>query len=84
MVDKDNIGIRRGAAVRGREAIWQSRLVMLIMINIAQMWILSAAIEAALAEHYDQLRPLIVASGVCWFIALTIFLWWKPPPKRLK
>lgn len=63
---------------RGRTAIWQARLVLLIMINIAQLWILSATIEAGLAAHYKQLVPLIVASGVCWAIALTIFLWWKP------
>lgn len=67
---------------RGRTAVWQSRLVMLVMINLAQLWILSATIEAALAQHYDKLIPLIVASGVCWIIALTIFLWWKPAPRR--
>ena len=63
---------------RGRAAIWQARLVMLIMINLAQMWILSAAIEAALANDYHQLLPLVVASAVCWLISLTIILWWKP------
>ena len=31
----------------GRTAVWQARLVMLVMINLAQLWILSAAIEAA-------------------------------------
>jgi cytochrome bd-type quinol oxidase subunit 2 len=67
---------------RGRTAVWQSRLVMLVMINLAQLWILSAAIEAALARHFGQLWPLIIASAVCWAIALTIFLWWKPAPKR--
>ncbi|MGH9819300.1 MAG: hypothetical protein ACRD43_03950 [Pyrinomonadaceae bacterium] len=66
----------------GRTAVWQARLVLLVMINIAQLWILSATIEAALAAHYKQLVPLIVASGICWFIALTIFLWWKPVEKR--
>ena len=63
---------------QGRSAIWQARLVLLVMINIAQLWILSATIEAALAGHYKQLVPLVIASGVCWVIALTIFLWWKP------
>ena len=67
---------------RGRTAVWQSRLVMLVMINLAQLWILSAAIEAALARHFDKLWPLIIASVVCWSIALTIFLWWKPAPRR--
>jgi hypothetical protein len=52
------------------------------MINITQLWILSATIEAALAGHFKQLVPLIVASGVCWVIALTIYLWWKPAKQR--
>ncbi len=39
----------------GRTAVWQARLVLLVMINIAQLWILSATIEAALAGHYKQL-----------------------------
>lgn len=66
----------------GRTAVWQARLVLLVMINIAQLWILSATIEAALAAHYKQLVPLVVASGICWLIALTIFLWWKPAARR--
>ena len=67
---------------KGRTAVWQARLVLLVMINIAQLWILSATIEAALADHYKQLVPLVIASGVCWVIALTIFLWWKPAERR--
>jgi hypothetical protein len=67
---------------RGRSAILQARLVLLVMINLAQLWILSAAIEAALGEEYKQLLPLVIASGVCWAIALTIFLWWRPTSER--
>jgi len=52
------------------------------MINIAQLWILAATIEAALAGEFNQLKPLIAASVVCWVIALTIFLWWKPASAR--
>jgi hypothetical protein len=70
------------AVTRGRTAVWQARLVLLVMINIAQLWILSATIEAALAAHYKQLVPLVIASGVCWLIALSIFLWWKPAERR--
>ncbi|HJS51303.1 MAG TPA: hypothetical protein VJ781_05335 [Pyrinomonadaceae bacterium] len=66
----------------GRTAVWQARLVLLVMINVAQLWILSATIEAALAAHYKQLIPLVIGSGVCWLIALTIFLWWKPAVRR--
>ena len=69
---------RKGRRTEGRSAIWQARLALLVMINIAQLWILSATIEAALAGHFKQLIPLVLASGVCWTIALTIFLWWKP------
>ena len=72
----------RRPAERGRTAVWQARLVLLVMINIAQLWILSATIEAALAGSYGHLLPLIVASAVCWLIALTIFLWWKPASPR--
>jgi len=67
---------------RGRTAVWQARLVLLIMINLAQLWILSAAVESALARDFKQLLPLVVASGVCWLIALSIFLWWKPASSR--
>ena len=72
----------RPGLTSGRTAIWQARLVLLVMINIAQLWILSATIEAALAAHYKQLVPLVIASGVCWLLALSIFLWWKPAAKR--
>ena len=67
---------------RGTTAIWQARLALFVMINIAQMWILAATVEAALAGQYKELLPLVVASGVCWIIALTIFLWWKPASRR--
>ena len=67
---------------RGRTAVWQARLVMLVMINIAQLWILAATIEAALAQHYKKLLPLDIASVICWLIALSIFLWWKPASRR--
>ena len=70
------------AMERGRTAVWQARLVLLVMINLAQLWILSAAVEAALAREYKQLLPLVISSGVCWLIALTIFLWWKPASRR--
>lgn len=72
----------RRPAERGRTAVWQARLVLFVLINIAQLWILSATIEAALAGEYDHLVPLVIASGVCWLIALTIFLWWKPASPR--
>jgi hypothetical protein len=67
---------------KGRTAVWQARLALLIMINLAQLWILSAAVEAALALEFKQLMPLVIASGICWLIALTIFLWWKPAERR--
>ena len=67
---------------RGREAVWQARLVLFVMINIAQLWILSAAIEASLAGEYSHLWPLVISSLVCWAIGLTIYLWWKPASSR--
>ncbi|HEX8288797.1 MAG TPA: hypothetical protein VF556_12410 [Pyrinomonadaceae bacterium] len=78
---KDFQGGTRPAG-RGYTAVWQARLALFVMINVAQLWILAATVEAALARHYKQLLPLVVASGVCWLIALTIFLWWKPASRR--
>ncbi len=75
-VASNQIGSR--PQTRGRTAVWQARVALLIMINLAQMWILSAGIEAALANEHKQLWPLVIASIICWLIALTIILWWKP------
>ena len=62
----------------GHAAVWQARLIMLVMINIAQLWILAATVDAALARHYSVLIPLVVASGVCFLITLSIIRWWRP------
>ena len=55
---------------------------MLVMINIAQLWILAASVDAALARHYSVLVPLVVASGVCFLITLSIIRWWRPTSQR--
>lgn len=60
------------------QAVWQARLIMLVMINIAQLWILAATVEAALARHYSVLLPLVISSGVCFAISLSIIRWWRP------
>lgn len=67
---------------RGRAALEQARLIMLVMINVAELWILAATLEAALAHSYQKLWPLVIASGVCWFISITIILWWRPASRR--
>ena len=70
---------RPGASSRsGSAAVWQARLIMLAMINIAQLWILAATVDAALAHHYSSLLPLVIASGVCFLITLSIIRWWRP------
>jgi len=51
---------------------------MLVMINIAQLWILAATVDAALARHYSVLLPLVVASAICFLITLSILRWWRP------
>src|ERR1041385_4735783 len=66
----------------GQEAVWQARLIMLVMINIAQLWILAATVDAALARHYAVLLPLVVASGVCFLITLSIIKWWRPTSRK--
>jgi hypothetical protein len=67
---------------RGRTAVEQARLVMLVMINVAQLWILAATVEASLARSYGELLPLAVASGVCRLISVSIILWWRPASRR--
>lgn len=67
---------------RHHAAVWQARLIMLVMINIAQLWILAASVDAALARHYSVLVPLVVASGVCFLITLSIIRWWRPTSRR--
>jgi hypothetical protein len=66
----------------GQAAVWQARLIMLVMINIAQLWILAATVDAALARHYSVLLPLVVASGVCLLITLSIIKWWRPTSRQ--
>ena len=66
----------------GNAAVWQARLIMLVMINIAQLWILAATVDAALARHYAVLIPLVVASGVCFLITLSIIRWWRPTSRE--
>jgi hypothetical protein len=79
-VEEARAGRRR--AGRGRAAVEQTRLIMLVMLNVAQLWILAATVEAALARSYKELLPLVIASGVCWLVALTIILWWRPASRR--
>src|SRR5262245_19505589 len=66
----------------GQTAVWQARLIMLVMINIAQLWILAATVDAALARHYSVLVPLVVASGVCFAITISIIKWWRPTSQK--
>ena len=77
-----HIHSRRRGTGRGQTAVFQARLVLLVMINVAQLWILSATVEAALARRYSTLVPLVVASGLCWLIALSIIFWWRPISRR--
>ena len=66
----------------GSAAVFQARLIMLIMINVAQLWILAATVDAALARHFSVLAPLVIASGVCFLITLSILRWWKPTSRK--
>lgn len=72
---------KRGSE-RHHAAVWQARLIVLVMINIAQLWILAATVDAALALNYSVLIPLIVASGVCFLITVSIIRWWRPVSRR--
>ena len=74
--------VKSRQARAGQTAVWQARLIMLVMINIAQLWILAATVDAALARHYLVLLPLVVASGVCFTITVSIIKWWRPTSRR--
>ena len=69
-------------AAHGHAAVWQTRLILLVMINVAQLWILSATVEATLARHNRVLLPLVISSAICWLITLSIIFWWKPVSRR--
>ena len=60
----------------GQAAVWQARLIMLVMINIAQLWILVATVDAALARHYSLLLPLVIAARGCFVFSLSISKRW--------
>ena len=66
----------------GRAAVWQARLIMLVMVNVTQLWILAATVDAALARHYSVLLPLAVSSGICFLITLSIIRWWRPTSSK--
>ena len=74
--------LKESRVLGGQAAVWQTRLILLVMINVAQLWILSATVEAALAHDYRVLLPLVISSAVCWLISLSIIFWWKPVSRR--
>ena len=67
---------------KGRAAVTQARLVLLVMINVAQLWILAATVEAALAGRFSPLLPLVIGSGICFVVTLTIIFWWRPASRH--
>jgi hypothetical protein len=72
----------QGHAGRGRSAVAQARLILLVMINVAQLWILAATVEAALAHRFSVLLPLVIGSAVCFVITLTLIFWWRPASRH--
>ena len=72
----------RNLAGEGRTAVAQARLILLVMVNVAQLWMLAATVEAALAHRFSALLPLVVASGICFVVTLTLVLWWRPASRR--
>lgn len=67
---------------RGRAAVAQARLVLLVMVNVAQLWILAATVEAALAHRFSALLPLVIASGICFLVTLSLIFWWRPASRH--
>ena len=79
--DRSRVRVSR-RRLTGSAAVWQARLIMLVMINVAQLWILAATVDAALARHYSVLLPLVIASGICFLITLSIIRWWRPTSNK--
>ena len=73
---------RQYRSERHHAAVWQARLIVLVMINIAQLWSLAATVDAALAGNYSVLWPLVIASAVCFLITVSIIRWWRPVSRR--
>ena len=69
-------------AGKGRTAVAQARLILLVMVNVAQLWILAATVEAALAHRLSALLPLVIASGICFGVTVTLIYWWRPSSRR--
>lgn len=67
---------------KGYRAVWQARVIMLVLINVAQLWILAATIEAGLARHLKVLVPLVIASAFCFLITLSIVFRWRTTSKK--
>ena len=82
VVSQNSTTVASRRAKAGQAAVWQARLIMLVMINIAQLWILAATVDAALARHYSVLLPLVIASGVCFVVTLSILTWWRPTSQK--
>jgi hypothetical protein len=72
----------RSLAGEGRTAVAQARVSLLVMVNVAQLWILAATVEAALAHRFSALLPLVIASGICLVVTLTLIFWWRPASRR--
>ena len=80
--NKQTIKSIRNLAGKGRTAVAQARLILLVMVNVAQLWILAATVEAALANRFSVLLPLVIASGICFVVTLTLIFWWRPSSGR--
>src|SRR4029453_1855052 len=80
--DQFNTRPVRNFAGKGRTAVAQARLILLVMVNLAQLWILAATVGAALAHQFATLLPLVIASGICFVVTLTLIFWWRPASRR--
>ena len=79
---RPTFGGGRNLAGKGRTAVAQARLILVVMINVAQLWVLAATVEAALAHRFSALLPLVIASGICFVVTLTLIFWWRPASRR--
>ncbi len=67
--------------LEGRIAIVQGQVFLLAVIMIAQLWLITDALQSLLAGHTASLGWLALVSGIGFALALIITLW---PRRRIE
>lgn len=71
--DGSGSAARRGAAKRTNLTSLDGANALIAVLIVVQMWLLTAALEAALAGHDDAALPAAIASGVLCAACVLLF-----------